>query len=146
MHECDYTYTAVIKGSQADVWDAIVNPAQTVRYFYDTAVESDWQAGSTLNYRHPATGKLVSTGEIIAIDAPNSLEIDFHARWDPVLEAEGPVREIWRLTPMDGLTSLTVELYGAPPGSNTLDDFATGFPFIISGLKTLVETGEPMGG
>ncbi len=82
---------------------------------------------------------------MIAIDEPNRLEVTFHAHWDPELEAEGPVREVYLLEDEKmGLTKLTVELYDAALDSKTMADTIDHFPFIVSGLKTLLETGTPL--
>lgn len=140
----DHVYTAYIAAEPASVWEALTNGDYTTQYFYGTRVESDWQPGSTLRYLS-ADGSIVADGEVIAVDEPERLEIKFHARWDPELEAEGPVREIWLLEATSGpATRLSVELYDAPETSRTYRDFTGGFPFIISGMKTLLETGEPM--
>jgi uncharacterized protein YndB with AHSA1/START domain len=85
-------------------------------------------------------GAVVADGSIIACDPPHRLEITFHARWDPELEAEGPVREAWVLEDTNGMTKLTFEMYDAQPGSKTYEDFTTGFPYIVSGMKSLLET------
>lgn len=147
MAEPVYCYTIIVRGTQDQVWDAMVNPAQTVQYFYGTAVESTWEVDSPLEYRNPDSGDLVSTGRILAINTPRLLDISFQAIWDPELEAEGPVREAWTVAPMDGgLVSLTVELFNIAEDSKTLQDFRIGFPLILSGLKTLVETGTPLSG
>lgn len=140
----DHIYKAYINGSQADVWDAITNPDKTEQYFYKTRVESDWEVGSSMNYYYAGSGELASDGEIIAIDAPNRIEFTFQARWDPDLVAEGPAREIWRLAEINGMVELTIELYDTPAGSKTLEDFSQGFPYIVSGLKSLVETGKAL--
>ncbi len=140
----NHVYAAYIDGEVAAVWEALTDGDMTVQYFYGTRVESDWEPGSPLRYTAP-DGTVVADGEVIAADEPKRLEMMFHARWDPELEAEGPVREVWLLEDADGSTLLKVELYDAPEGSKTLEDFTNGFPYIISGLKTLVETGKPMG-
>ncbi len=137
----DHIYKAYINGSQGDVWEAITNPDLTEQYFYGTRVASDWEVGGSMNYYY-ANGDLAADGAIIAIDAPNRIEFTFHARWDPELVTEGPVREIWSLAEINGMTELTVELFDSPVGSKTLEDFANGFPYIVSGLKSLVETGK----
>ena len=72
------------------------------------------------------------------------LEITFQAHWDPELEAEGPAREVWLLEDVNGATKLTVEMHDVAPGSKTYEDFTGGFPYILSGLKTFVETGESL--
>ncbi len=140
-----HVYRSYIRAPLDDVWNAIVDGDQTVRYFYGTRVKSGWDPGSDIRYEAP-DGSVVADGEVLAIDAPHKLEMTFHARWDAELEAEGPVREVWLLEDADGLVKLTVELYDAAPGSKTLTDFTQGFPYIIAGLKTLLETGQPMAG
>jgi DNA-binding transcriptional ArsR family regulator/uncharacterized protein YndB with AHSA1/START domain len=140
----DHVYTAYIATDPASVWEALTNGDYTIQYFYGTRVESDWEPGAALRYLSPEGG-VVADGEVIAADHAKRLEIMFHARWDPELEAEGPVREVWLLEATDeGATRLSVELYDAPETSRTYRDFTGGFPFIISGMKTLLETGEPM--
>ncbi len=62
-----HIYKAYIRASIDDVWTAIVDPDLTVQYFYGTRVNSDFRAGSTMNYEG-ADGGVVSTGEILAID------------------------------------------------------------------------------
>ena len=94
-------------------------------------------------YTYP-DGSTAADGKVIAIEPGEMVEMTFHARWDPELEAEGPAREIWRVSAAGSLSQLTVELYDVAPDSKTLDDFANGFPFIVSGLKTLLETGAPL--
>jgi len=111
---------------------------------YGTGVKSDWKPGSSVQHV-TRDGSVVADGEVIAIDEPNRLEVTFHAHWDPELEAEGPVREVYLLEDEKmGLTKLTVELYDAAPDSKTMADTIDHFPFIVSGLKTLLETGAPL--
>ena len=143
MSKPDHIYKAFIKATQDAVWDAITNGEMTVQYFYGTRVESDWDVGSSMNY-YDGDGGLVSKGEVLAIDPPHRLEFTFHAMWDPELVAEGPVREIWSVVEINGMCELTIELFDAPAGSKTLEDFTGGFPYIVSGLKSLLETGTPL--
>lgn len=136
-----HIYKSYIRATIEEVWDAIVNPDKTVRYFYGTRVESNWEVGSPMDYYYP-DGRQASQGRIISIDAPKSLEFTFHALWDEELEAEGPAREVWALAEVNGMVELTVELYEVVEGDKRYVDFTGGFPYIISGLKSLVETGE----
>ncbi len=140
-----HVYQAYIRAGLNEVWRAITDGDMTEQYFYGTRVESDWTAGSPIRYTYP-DGTVAADGHVISIDAPNKLEISFHARWDPDLEAEGPVREIWLVSDADGATLLTVETHDVAADSKTVAEFSGGFPYIISGLKTLVETGAPMAG
>jgi hypothetical protein len=70
----------------------------------------------------------------------------FHARWDPEIEAEGPVRMTWEIEPAEGggASKLTVVTSGLKSGSRTESEFTGGIVYIVSGLKTYVETGVPM--
>ncbi|HVR77603.1 MAG TPA: SRPBCC domain-containing protein [Acidimicrobiia bacterium] len=141
MDKPAHVYTAFIRGTAEEVWDAIVNPEKTEQYYFGTRVESDWEVGSPMTYSYP-DGRVASTGEIISIDPPKRIEFTFHALWDDELEAEGPVREVWAVGESNGMVELTVELYEI--GERTLQVFGEGIAYIISGLKSLVETGEAL--
>lgn len=141
MMKPDHIYKSYIRASLEAVWDAITNPDQTVQYFYGTLVESDWEVGSPMNYFYP-DGRQASRGEVLSIDPPKRIEFTFHAMWDEELEAEGPVREVWALGEVNGMVELTIELYEA--GDRALHDFTNGFPYIVAGLKSLLETGEAL--
>ncbi len=134
-----HIYKSYIRGTAEEVWDAITNPDKTVQYFYGTLVDSRWEVGAEMNYNY-SDGTAASTGRIIAIDANKRLEFTFHALWDEELAAEGPVREVWSLEESDGMVELRIELYEVGP--KTLQDFKDGLPYIVSGLKSLVETGS----
>jgi len=136
-----HIYKSYISATVEEVWDAIINPDKTVQYFYGTLVDSDWEVGSSMNYYYP-DGRQASEGQILSIDAPKRMEITFHALWDEELKAEGPAREVWALVEVNGMVELSVELYDVSEDSKTLEDFSQGFPYIISGLKSLVETGK----
>jgi uncharacterized protein YndB with AHSA1/START domain/DNA-binding transcriptional ArsR family regulator len=136
-----HVYKTYINATPAEVWQAITDPDHTVQYYYGTRVESDWQVGSTINYRYP-DGRLASDGEILAIDEPKRLEMTFRPLWDEELEQEGAVREIWSLEEVNGMVELAIEMYDIGP--RTLEDFKEGLPYIVAGLKTLVETGRSL--
>lgn len=136
-----HIYKSYIRGSVEDVWDAITNPEKTTQYFYGTAVESDWEVGSAMNYHYP-DGTLASDGQILAIDPPKRMEFTFRALWDEKLTAEGAAREVWELTESSGMVELKIEIYEIGP--LTLEDFKEGLPYIVAGLKSLVETGEAL--
>jgi len=58
--------------------------------------------------------------------------------------SERPVREVWALRDVNGMTELTIELYDTSVGSAAYEDFVNGFPYIVSGLKSLLETGQAL--
>lgn len=139
----DHIYQVIINVSPAVVWNAITEGDITEQYFYGTRVESTWEAGSRITYSYP-DGRLASEGEILSIEPGSMVEMTFQALWDEGLVAEGPAREIWRVEDFGGAAKLTIELYDTPAGSRTHTDFVNGFPYIVSGMKTLLETGETL--
>jgi len=141
MDRPDHIYKAYINAAVDAVWNAITDGDMTVQYFYGTRVVSDWEVGGSMDYLNP-DGTKASEGHIIAIDPPKRLEFTFQALWDEAMVAEGPAREVWALAEVNGMVELTIELYEAGP--KTLDDFANGFPYIVSGLKSLLETGKAL--
>ena len=143
MDAPSHIYKTYIRGTVSAVWDAITDPDLTEQYFYGTRVRSDWSVGSDMTYAY-ADGSLASTGEILAIDPPKRIEFTFHALWDPELEAEGPCREVWTLTELEDMVELAIELFDLAADSKRYRDFTNGIPFIVAGLKSLVETGEPL--
>ncbi len=140
-----HVYETFIAAPAKEVWAAIVDGEKTAKYYYGTRVESTWDVGSPITY-FGQDGGIVADGEILAYVEGELLELTFHARWDPEIEAEGPCRMVWRVAESNGLTKLTSEAWDVVPGSRTDQDFSGGMSYIVSGLKTLVETGRPLAG
>ena len=138
-----HRYQTFVRCSPDEAWTAIVDGDSTVRYFYGTRVESTWVPGESLRYLG-SDGSVVADGEVLAVDAPHRLEMTFHPRWDPTLEEEGAAHMAWIIDESDGLTRITVEYYDLPVDSLQAADFMAGIPLIVSGLKTLLETGQPL--
>lgn len=138
-----HVYQVFINAPTDIVWNAIVDGDMTVQYFYGTRIESTWEPGAAVTYAFP-DGTKASEGEIIAVEPGSRLEMTFLPLWDPELTAEGAARQVWLVEDAGGVSKLTVETYDIAEGGKMHDDFAGGFPLIVSGLKTLVETGQPL--
>jgi DNA-binding transcriptional ArsR family regulator/uncharacterized protein YndB with AHSA1/START domain len=139
----NHVYQAIINVSPDVVWNAIVDGDITERYFYGTRVESTWEKGAEIRYLYD-DGRVAAVGTVVSIDPGSVVEMTFQALWDEDLIAEGPAREIWRVEDFNGATRLTVELYDTPVGSRTYNEFSTGFIYIVSGMKTFLETGASL--
>jgi uncharacterized protein YndB with AHSA1/START domain len=143
MTTIDHVYSVFIKAPPDRVWRAITDADDTARYYFSTRVASDWTPGSALAYTYP-DGSVAADGQVLEIDPGRRVVMSFHPHWDPAIDAEGPVRMTWAVEAADdGGTKLTVtsEL---EPGSKTAEEFQGGIVYIVSGLKTLIETGEPL--
>jgi uncharacterized protein YndB with AHSA1/START domain len=139
----DHVYAVYIRATPERVWRAITDGDETVRYYYGTRVASNWAPGSPIVYTYP-DGTVAADGEVVEVDPPTHLVMTFNARWDPEIDAEGPVLMTWQLEPAGDATKLTVTTSGLHPGSRTAEEFGGGIVYIVSGLKTVIETGEPM--
>lgn len=137
----DHVYSVYIQAPPDRVWRAITDGTETARYYYGTRVDSTWKPGAPLTYAYP-DGSIAADGTVLEIDPPNRLKMSFHARWDPEIEAEGPVEIAWVLEAQGEATKLTVTTSGLVEGSKTATDFSGGIVYIVSGLKTFVEAGR----
>jgi uncharacterized protein YndB with AHSA1/START domain len=142
MSTPDHVYSVYIKSSPDRIWRAITDGTETAQYYYGTRVNSDWSKGSRIVYEYP-DGSVAADGEVLEIEPGRSVTMSFLARWDPEIEAEGPVRMTWEIEPMgESLAKLTVTT--ADAGPKTAAEFGGGIVHIVSGLKTYLETGAPM--
>jgi uncharacterized protein YndB with AHSA1/START domain/DNA-binding transcriptional ArsR family regulator len=139
--ELEHVYSIFINADPERVWRAITDGDETVQYYYGTRVVSDWSVGSHVSYDYP-DGTVAADGEVLVFDPFKRLEMTFLARWDPEVEAEGPIRHLWELEPAEGATKLTVTTRGLKKGSKNAEGFGSGIIFIVSGLKTFVEGGR----
>lgn len=141
MTQPAHIYQVYIKCTPEAAWNAIVDGDATVQYYYGTRVESAFEPGASIRYTYP-DGTVAGDGEIISYDPPKRLELTFNARWDEELVAEGPTRMVWIVDESNGLTRVTVEIWEMGRDSKTYAEFTSGIPYIMSGLKSLLETGS----
>jgi uncharacterized protein YndB with AHSA1/START domain len=131
-----------IKTTPERLWEAITDPELRRQYSFGVGVESDWAPGSPYEGTHPFSPGAICSGENLEVDPPRRLVQSFNALWSDAVKAEGTSRVTWEIEPVADSCKLTVvhdelrddangELYG-------------GWPQILSGLKTLLETGETL--
>jgi uncharacterized protein YndB with AHSA1/START domain/DNA-binding transcriptional ArsR family regulator len=137
-------YQIIINSPQERVWAAITTPEFTTRYYYGCAVKTDLTAGSPFNYHKP-NGPLIVEGEVVLSDPPNRLTHTYHSLWPP-MNKDAPTKVTWELSPMPGgMTKVTVvheDFAGETPTYQGLQ--SGGWAWILSNMKTLLETGEPL--
>ena len=140
-------YSVFIRATPEQVWDAITKPEFTTKYFYGSAVDTTGEPGTPWRgWSEDRTRQLVD-GEVLESDPPRLLRHTWRALYDEETAAEVHSRVSWEIEPQDGgVTKLTVvhDQLGASP--KTALNVAGGWPFVLSGLKTLLETGEPLSG
>ena len=132
-----------IRATPEQVWRAITESEFTERYYYGSTVESDWTAGAP--YRHAIGETTALVGTIIEADPPRRLVQTFDARWDDDVAGDAPSRLTWEIEETaPGITKVTAIHDQFPSETATYHRVAGGMAFILSGLKSLLETGEPL--
>lgn len=139
-----HQYRIFIKAPIEQVWNALLDPAFTRRYFHGTAFDVPPVAGEA--YRTSmGTGQPAVDGTIEVLDAPHRLVQTWHVLYDAAMEAEQPSRVEWTLAVAgDGLTRLDVIHGDLARSPLTWAHTKAGWEWILDGLKTLLETGEPL--
>jgi len=140
-------YAVFIRATPEQVWDAITKPEFTTRYFHGTKIESTFEPGTPYLSVAGEENETVVDGEILESDPPRLLKHSWRALYDADQAEEPHSRVTWEIEPQDGgVTKLTVthdQLEAAP---KTAASVAGGWEYVLSGLKTLLETGEPLQG
>ena len=130
-----------IKTTPERLWEAITDREMRAKYSFGVGTESDWSEGSA--YLSSVPGVIdIAEGENIDVDPPRRLVQTFTALWSDEVRDEGASRVTWEIEPVGDSCRLTVIHDQLRPGVN--GEIYGGWPMILSGLKTLLETGESL--
>ena len=129
-----------IKTTPERLWEAITDGEMRSKYTFGAVVTSDWTPGSRYEAGTPMSPTPIFEGENLEVDPPRRLVQSFRALWGEDVKAEGTSRVIWEIEPIGDSCRLTVTHDQLRDGAN--DELYGGWPMILSGLKTLLETGE----
>jgi uncharacterized protein YndB with AHSA1/START domain len=129
-----------IKTTPERLWEAITDSEMRQQYSFGVGVSSDWTPGSRYEAVHPGAGIAIAEGENLEVEPPRRLVQSFTALWSDEVKAEGTSRVTWEIEPIGDSCRLTVTHDELREGAN--DELYGGWPMILSGLKTLLETGE----
>ena len=128
-----------IRTTPERLWEAITDPGIRAKYQFGTAVHSDWAAGSRLEMTAPKAG-LLGEGEVLEADPPRRLVHTMTALWADDVRSEGASRVAWEIEPVGDSCRLIVTHDQLREGAK--DQLYGGWPMILSGLKTWLETGQ----
>jgi uncharacterized protein YndB with AHSA1/START domain len=129
-----------IKTTPERLWEAITDPEQRSKYNFGARVTSDWTPGSRFEMSAGGGAVALGEGEVIDVDAPRRLVHTMTALWSDEVKSEGASRVTWEIEPVGDSCRLTVTHDELREGAN--EELYGGWPMILSGLKTLLETGE----
>jgi uncharacterized protein YndB with AHSA1/START domain len=154
-------YRVYIKATPEAIWDAITKPEWTEKFGYGGRAEYDLRPGGVYRglaseeMRAGGAPEVAVDGEVVEVDAPRRLVQTFRMCMDEEMVAEGFTRLTYEIDPMPtGATRVTIlhELEGAPRlaallrGEFEAEGAGGGWAFVLSDLKSLLETGESIGG
>jgi uncharacterized protein YndB with AHSA1/START domain/DNA-binding transcriptional ArsR family regulator len=131
-----------IKTTPERLWEAITDSEARQKYNFGVGVESDWAPGSRYTGAHPMAPSPLVEGENVEVDPPRRLVQSFNALWSDDVKAEGTSRVTWEIQPVGDSCQLIVTHDQLRDGAH--DELYGGWPMILSGLKTLLETGETL--
>jgi uncharacterized protein YndB with AHSA1/START domain len=127
-----------IKTTPERLWQAITDTEMRRKYNFGAVVTSDWTAGS--RYEGNGGGALIFEGQNLEVDPPRRLVQNFQALWGEDVKGEGVSRVTWEIEPIGDSCRLTVTHDQLREGANA--QLYGGWPMVLSGLKTLLETGQ----
>jgi uncharacterized protein YndB with AHSA1/START domain len=129
-----------IRTTPERLWEAITNPEIRSKYQFGVRVASDWTPGSRFEMSHAGANGLLGEGENLEVDPPRRLVQSMVALWSDEAKSEGTSRVTWEIEPIGDSCRLTVTHDQLREGAN--EELYGGWPMILSGLKTWLETGE----
>jgi uncharacterized protein YndB with AHSA1/START domain/DNA-binding transcriptional ArsR family regulator len=139
-----HVYEVYIRTTPEQLWRAITSPEYTRRYFYGGVYEASWQAGTPYRTRLQ-DGSVPFEGELLEVEPPCRLVYTFHYVGDDDTRPEQPSRVTWEIAPAGEMCRLTVVHDGFAPGElKTYARVGGGWPYILSSLKSVLETGTPL--
>jgi uncharacterized protein YndB with AHSA1/START domain/DNA-binding transcriptional ArsR family regulator len=142
-HELEQTMEKVfeiyIRTTPERLWEAITDPEIRARYNFGSRPDGDLAVGAHFAMTHPKGGKL-GEGEYLVVDPPRRLVQTMVALWGDDVKAEGTSRVTWEIEPVGDSCRLLVTHDQLREGAN--EQLYGGWPMILSGLKTWLETGD----
>ena len=136
-------YTVFIRTTPERIWEMLTTAEGTRRYWHESHVHSDWQVGSEVVWLSEDGETTWIRGELLEVDPPRRLVHTFEKRWDEG-EPEAPSRVTWEIEQQGEMCKLVMVHDEMGPDTAGQVTQPNGWPLILSGLKTLLETGEEL--
>ena len=139
-----HVFRTYIRTTPETLWRALTESECTTRYYFASSIESTWEKGAP--YEMTIDGKLAVDGEVLEVDPPKRLVQSFRHHWNEEQPGDETTRVTWEIEQQGPICLLTVVHDGWSTSEGMYQEVAGGWPFILSGLKTLLETGQPLAG
>lgn len=137
-------YTIYIASTPEEVWQALTTAEFSRKYFSGFAVETGQKAGDAFIIRAP-DGSVHIDGEVIEYDPPKKLTVTWNVNWPGLVEKLGTTLVTYDIAPAGEAVRLTMtEAHDRPLSDDILEGGRLGWPAILSSLKSLLESGQPL--
>jgi uncharacterized protein YndB with AHSA1/START domain len=137
-------YTIYIRSTAEKVWTALTSAEFSKQYFSGLAVELEEKVGGAFIVRAP-DGSTHISGEVIACDRPRKLTITWNVNWPQLVEVLGPTLVTYEIEDAGDAVKLTlIQAHDRLISDDILSGGRQGWPAILSSLKSLLETGQPL--
>ena len=137
-------YTSYIASTPEKVWQALTSAEFSRKYFAGNAVEVDLKIGGPFVVRQP-DGSVHISGEVIECDPLRRLTVTFNVNWPALIEKLGPTLVTYEIEPAGDVVKLTlIQSHDRPISDDILSGGRSGWPAILSSLKSLLETGQAL--
>jgi uncharacterized protein YndB with AHSA1/START domain len=138
-------YVTYIASTPEKVWEALTSSQFTSQYFFGRQVESDWKAGASWLLRKP-DGTVDVSGVVRESNRPHKLVVTWNVTGHPDLKDLPECIVSYEIEPVgEHVVRLTMtEAHPTPIPAYLLEGGRKGWPMILSGLKSLLETGRPL--
>jgi len=137
-------YQLYINATQEQVWDAITNPMIVAKFFHGARVESTYEVGSKMTSRSPDGTQTWGENTVLECDPPRRLVHSWRSLYDPELASEPESRVTWEIEAQPGGFAKLTLIHDRLDRSPNTAASVRGWSYILSNLKTVVETGEAL--
>lgn len=136
-----FVYVTYIRTTPDKLWQALTDAEFQKQYWFGMHQECDWKEGSPWKMLF-ADGRVADMGEVLESDPPRRLVLKWRNDISPELKAEGETRCVYELEQLDESVKLTITHSIDKTPSQFITAVSTGWPKILSSLKSLLETGN----
>ncbi|MCU1595011.1 MAG: ArsR family transcriptional regulator [Frankiales bacterium] len=133
-------YEIYIKTTPEKLWEALTTTEIRQKYHFGTGIESTWEVGARVEIGNAQHGVIIGDGEVLELEPPKRLVLTMNCLWSDDVKAEGTTRVTYEISPVGDSCRLVLTHDQLREGCN--EEVFGGWPMILSGLKTWLESGQ----
>ena len=143
MDKQKFFYVSYIKTTPDILWKALTSTEFSRQYWMGNSIQCDWKVESLLQFTN-SDGVVVNQGKVLIADKPKTLSYTWNPQTNGKMRAETPSRVTFHLEYINQLVKLTVTHDEFIENSKIFPQISIGWPLILSSLKSMLETGNPL--